>query len=179
MKFRHLTHTQTISVGKVAADRDCFVVLHHLARMARPSSVAELCALYQVEPPAILEILSTLRRLRFVTRVSRGYEKTDLGTRAMGLLQEITQKVSLESTAGASQPAVATLAASFASQDIPVVGAWTNNGSSNLATVMLSGSPVPTDTPAPQIRPAEIKTEPPSELRNGTKSDAEPIHSYM
>jgi hypothetical protein len=179
MGFRQLTHSQLISVGKVAADRDCFVVLHHLASLAHPSSVTELCALYQAEPPSILEILAALRRQRFVTRVSRGYVSTDLGKRAIGLLQEITRRVSLDSTTGASEPAATTLAPSFESQDIPVVGSWTNNGTSNLATVMFSGSTVAGGAPVPQIKPAEIKTEAPSELSNDTKSDAEPAHSYM
>ena len=100
-RFRQLTNSQLISVGKLAADlRDCFVVLYHLANLAYPSSVTELCALYQAEPPSILEILAVLRRLRYVTRVSGGYLSTDLGKRAMGLLQEISQRVSLESTTG-------------------------------------------------------------------------------
>ena len=86
------SETEYLKVGRLAADRDAFLLLFEVARAATPLNLAKLCGRFRAGPEVVDEVFSELAALGMCSRQSGSYLTTPFGESVIALMEDVANE---------------------------------------------------------------------------------------
>jgi hypothetical protein len=98
--YSFFSEAEYSKLGRLAADRDAFLLLFEVARTSKPLNLIKLCGRFRAAPELVNEVFSELVALGMGSMRSGSYTATSFGKSAVDLMEDVANEFRLKPEVG-------------------------------------------------------------------------------